>query len=59
MSATCFLGQGGGDGGLVVGDADVENGTVGVNARGLDDPDRDVALDDFCTRLATEVADHA
>ena len=32
---------------LVVGDADVENGTVGVNARGSDDPERDVPLDAF------------
>ena len=32
---------------LVVGDADVENGTVGVNRRGSDDPERDVPLDDF------------
>jgi threonyl-tRNA synthetase len=43
---------------LVVGDTDVENGTVGVNARGSDDPDRDVALDDFEARLGEEVAEH-
>ncbi len=43
---------------LVVGDTDVENGTVGVNARGSDDPDRDVALDDFEARLGSEVAEH-
>lgn len=43
---------------LVVGDTDVENGTVGVNARDSDDPERDVALDDFETRLGEEVAEH-
>jgi threonyl-tRNA synthetase len=43
---------------LVVGDTDVENGTVGVNARGSDDPDRDVAIDDFEARLSAEVAEH-
>jgi threonyl-tRNA synthetase len=43
---------------LVVGDTDVENGTVGVNARGSDDPERDVALDDFEARLGEEVAEH-
>src|SRR5690606_15761580 len=40
---------------LVVGDADVEGGTVGVNARGSDTPERDVAVDDFVTRLAADV----
>ena len=44
---------------LVVGDADVEHGTVGVNTRGHDQPERDVPLDDFVARLATEVAEHA
>jgi threonyl-tRNA synthetase len=43
---------------LVVGDTDVENGTVGVNARGADDPERDVALEDFEARLGEEVAEH-
>jgi threonyl-tRNA synthetase len=43
---------------LVVGDTDVENGTVGVNARGSDDPERDVALDEFEARLGEEVAEH-
>jgi threonyl-tRNA synthetase len=43
---------------LVVGDTDVENGTVGVNARGADDPERDVTLDDFEARLGEEVAEH-
>ena len=32
---------------LVVGDDDVEHGTVGVNARGSDAPERGVAVDDF------------
>ena len=42
---------------LVVGDDDVENGTVGVNARGSDDPERGVPLDEFVDRLAVEVAE--
>jgi threonyl-tRNA synthetase len=41
---------------LVVGDADVEHRTVGVNLRGAERPERDVALDDFAARLAAEVA---
>ncbi len=41
---------------LVVGDSDVEAGTVGVNARGTDQPERDVPVDDFAQRLAAEVA---
>jgi threonyl-tRNA synthetase len=40
---------------LVVGDSDVENGTVGVNARGSDDPERDVKVDDLIDRLRAEV----
>jgi threonyl-tRNA synthetase len=43
---------------LVVGDTDVEHGTVGVNARGSDEPERDVKVDDFVARLAAEVAEH-
>ena len=43
---------------LVVGDTDVENGTVGVNARGSADPERDVAVDEFEERLSSEVAEH-
>ena len=43
---------------LVVGDDDVANQTVGVNARGQD-VERDVALADFQTRLATDVETHA
>ena len=42
---------------LVVGDDDVENGTVGVNARGGDQPERGVPLDAFVGRLAIEVAE--
>jgi threonyl-tRNA synthetase len=41
---------------LVAGDSDVEAGTVGVNARGSDQPDRDVHVDAFAEQLAAEVA---
>ena len=41
---------------LVVGDSDVEAGTVGVNVRGGERPERDVTVDDFVARLAAEVA---
>ena len=44
---------------LVVGDTDVEHGTVGVNTRGSDHAERDVPLGEFRARLATEVAEHA
>jgi threonyl-tRNA synthetase len=40
---------------LVVGDDDVEHRTVGVNARGSDAPERDIALGDFSARLANDV----
>ena len=40
---------------LVVGDADVAAGTVGVNARNQD-VERDVPLDDFIARLQAEIA---
>jgi len=43
---------------LVVGDTDVENGTVGVNRRGSDEPERDVTVDHFVERLAAEVLEH-
>jgi len=43
---------------LVVGDDDVENGTVGLNRRRSERPERDVKLDAFVSELATEVADH-
>jgi threonyl-tRNA synthetase len=41
---------------LVVGDSDVDAGTVGVNRRGSDAPERDVHVDDFAERLLAEVA---
>ena len=44
---------------LVVGDSDVEQRTVGVNARGSDAPERDVPLDDFLRRVAIDVDTHA
>jgi threonyl-tRNA synthetase len=44
---------------LVVGDDDVEHHTVGVNARGSESPERDIALDDFLARLAHDVDTHA
>src|SRR4051794_5551393 len=40
---------------LVVGDDDVAHRTVGVNRRGSDAPERDVAVDEFVARLAHEV----
>jgi threonyl-tRNA synthetase len=42
---------------LVVGDEDAEAGTVGVNQRGGDRPERGVRVDDFVDRLAAEVAE--
>ena len=41
---------------LVVGDDDVEARTVGVNRRGLDQPERGVALDAFVAELGPELA---
>ncbi|MEY2453488.1 MAG: threonyl-tRNA synthetase [Acidimicrobiaceae bacterium] len=41
---------------LVVGNDDVEHGTVGVNARGSEQPERDVPVDEFAARLAADVA---
>jgi threonyl-tRNA synthetase len=43
---------------LVVGKEDADAGTVGVNKRGTDDPERGVSLDDFITRLDAEVIAH-
>jgi len=40
---------------LVVGDDDVEHGTVGVNRRGSEQPERGVTVDDFVARLRAEV----
>ena len=44
---------------LVVGDDDVEHGTVGVNQRGSDRPERGVTVDELVERFAAEVAEHA
>jgi threonyl-tRNA synthetase len=44
---------------LVVGDDDVEHGTVGVNERGTDDPRRGVPIDDFVTTVRTTIASRA
>lgn len=43
---------------LVVGDADVASSTVGVNARGANDPERGVDVGEFRRRLVQEIADH-
>jgi threonyl-tRNA synthetase len=43
---------------LVVGDDDVANSTVGVNARGSSAPERDVPIDEFVDRLAADVVGH-
>ena len=43
---------------LVVGDSDVEAGTVGVNRRGSQDPKRDVRVEEFLKEIGTEVATH-
>jgi threonyl-tRNA synthetase len=43
---------------LVVGDSDVDNGTVGVNQRGSEQPERDVTVDAFVERLGAEVLEH-
>jgi threonyl-tRNA synthetase len=42
---------------LVVGDADADNGTVGVNRRGTEEPERDVSADELVARVAAEVAE--
>jgi threonyl-tRNA synthetase len=44
---------------LVVGDEDAEAGTVGVNQRGSDAPERGVGLEEFAERLAAEVLPRA
>ena len=44
---------------LVVGDDDVEHGTVGVNARGSEQPERGVRVDEFIDRLRADVIAHA
>ena len=42
---------------LVVGDEDADDGTVGVNARGGERPERGVKVDDLFERLKVEVAE--
>ncbi|MGD0982751.1 MAG: threonine--tRNA ligase [Acidimicrobiales bacterium] len=41
---------------LVVGDSDVANGTVGVNARGSEEPERGVGVASFVDKLRIEAA---
>ena len=43
---------------LVVGDDDVAAGTVGVNRRGSEQPERGVSLDAFVAEVAAELASH-
>jgi threonyl-tRNA synthetase len=43
---------------LVVGDDDVEKATLGVNARGSNDPERGVSVAEFRARLLEEIATH-
>lgn len=43
---------------LVVGDDDVRERTLGINARGSNDPERGVALEEFLRRFIQEVAEH-
>jgi len=43
---------------LVVGDADVAAGTVGVNRRGAERPERDVAVSEMVRAVADEVVAH-
>ncbi len=43
---------------LVVGDEDVAARTLGINARGANDPERGVGVDEFRTRLLAEIASH-
>jgi threonyl-tRNA synthetase len=42
---------------LVVGDEDADDGTVGVNARGAERPERGVKVDDFVDRIRTETVE--
>jgi threonyl-tRNA synthetase len=44
---------------VVVGDEDVAAGTLGINARGTNDPERGVRVGEFASRLVDEVARHA
>jgi threonyl-tRNA synthetase len=42
---------------IVVGDEDADDGTVGVNARGAERPERGVKVDDFVERLRVETVE--
>ena len=44
---------------VVVGDDDVLHRTIGINARGSNDPERGVPLDHFRQRLVGEITSHA
>jgi threonyl-tRNA synthetase len=44
---------------VVVGDDDVDKGTLGINARGSNDPERGVTLAEFRDRLLAEIVEHA
>jgi threonyl-tRNA synthetase len=44
---------------IVVGDDDVANATLGINARGTNDPERGVSVETFATRLEHEIRNHA
>jgi threonyl-tRNA synthetase len=44
---------------VVVGDDDVEKGTLGINARGSNDPERGVSAGVFLERLVNEIERHA
>ena len=43
---------------VVVGDDDVKSGTLGINARGTNDPERGVTVSEFRERLLSEIASH-
>jgi threonyl-tRNA synthetase len=43
---------------IVVGDDDVKAGTLGLNARGSNDPERGVTLSEFRERLLSEIVSH-
>jgi threonyl-tRNA synthetase len=43
---------------LVVGDADVDARSVGVNRRGAEQPERDVPIDRFIDEICDEIASH-
>jgi threonyl-tRNA synthetase len=43
---------------LVAGDSDIEAGTIGVNRRGLQDPERDVSVAQFIDEVLIEIAHH-